>query len=100
MGTPKPPPGKGRPPGSTGFGWRAFFQQTETPVFVLGKSKRLRYANPAWEKLTGVKLAEALGMACSARRNSTPLAAALAPTPEAIAGRPDRARSTAPTHKG
>ena len=32
----KPPPGKGRPPGSGGFGWRAFFQQSTTPVFVGG----------------------------------------------------------------
>lgn len=94
-----PPPGKGRPPGSAGFGWRAFFQQSTTPVFVLGKSKRLRYANPAWEKLTGVKLDEALGMVCSARRTSTPLAAALAPTPEALAGRPDRARRSGPPHR-
>lgn len=98
MSTPPPPPpsGKGRPRGSGGFAWRAFFHHSTTPVFVLGKSRRLRYANPAWEALAGVKLAEALGMVCSARRHSTPLAAALAPTPEALAGRPDRARKPAP----
>jgi DNA-binding NtrC family response regulator len=66
---------------------------------VLGKSKRIRYANPAWEKLTGVKLADALGMVCSARRSSTPLQAALAPTPEALAGRADRARRPAPPNR-
>lgn len=94
--SPPPPSGKGRPRGSGGFGWRAFFHHSATPVFVLGKGKRLRYANPAWEKLTGVKLKEALGMVCSRRRHSTPLAAAMAPTPEAVAGRPDRARRPAP----
>ncbi len=97
---PKPPPsGKGRPRGSGGFGWRAFFQQSATPVFVLGKGKRLRFANTAWEKLTGVKLSEALGMVCSARKSSTPLQAALAPTPEASAGRADRARRPAPPNR-
>jgi transcriptional regulator with PAS, ATPase and Fis domain len=92
------PPKKrpGRPRGSGSFAWRAFFQHSATPVFVLGKGRRLRYANPAWEKLTGVKLADALGMVCSARRNSSPLAAALAPTPEAQAGKPDAARRPPP----
>ncbi len=88
--------GKGRPRESGGFGWRAFFQQSKTPVFVLGKNRRLRFANSAWEALTGVKLSEALGMVCSSRRHSTPLAVAMAPTPEALAGRVDRARRPAP----
>jgi DNA-binding NtrC family response regulator len=88
---------KGRPRGSGSFPWRAFFQQSTTPIFVLGKGRRLRFANTAWEKLTGLKLADALGMVCSSRRHSTPLAAALAPTPEAEAGKPDRARRAAPT---
>ncbi|MBM3981408.1 MAG: PAS domain-containing protein, partial [Planctomycetes bacterium] len=88
--SPPPPPGKGRPRGSGSFGWRAFFHHSSTPVFVLGKSKRVRYGNPAWEKLTGTVLADALGLVCTARRGSTPLQAALAPTPEALAGRADR----------
>ncbi|HEV3383813.1 MAG TPA: sigma 54-interacting transcriptional regulator [Gemmata sp.] len=88
---------KGRPRGSGSFPWRAFFQQSTTPIFVLGKGRRLRFANAAWEKLTNQKLADALGMVCSSRRHSTPLAAALAPTPEAEAGKPDRARRAAPT---
>jgi transcriptional regulator with AAA-type ATPase domain len=94
-----PPSSKGRPSGSGGFGWRAFFQHSTTPVFVLGKGKRLRYANPAWEKLTGVKLADVLGTVFSARRSSTPLQLALAPTPEALAGRADRARRPAPPNR-
>ncbi|HVL11323.1 MAG TPA: PAS domain-containing protein [Gemmata sp.] len=94
------PPKKGRPRGAGSFAWRAFFQQSATPVYVLGKNRRLRFVNAAWEKLTGLKLADALGMVCSARRGSTPLAAALAPTPEAQAGKPDRARRAAPTGRG
>jgi transcriptional regulator with PAS, ATPase and Fis domain len=99
MPHPPPPPRKGRPRGSGSFAWRAFFQQSTTPVFVLGKGRRLRYANPAWERLTGTELADALGMVCSARRHSSALAAALAPTPEALAGRPDTARRPAPPNR-
>jgi transcriptional regulator with PAS, ATPase and Fis domain len=96
MSKPPPPNKKGRPGGSASFSWRAFFQQTTTPVFVLGKHRRLRFANTAWERLTGLKLADVLGMVCSSRRHSTPVAAAMAPTPEAQAGRPDRVRRAAP----
>jgi transcriptional regulator with PAS, ATPase and Fis domain len=88
---------KGRPRESGSFQWRSFFHQSTTPIFVLGKGRRLRFANGAWEKLTNLKLADALGMVFSSRRHSTPLAAALAPTPEAEAGNPDRVRRTAPT---
>jgi transcriptional regulator with PAS, ATPase and Fis domain len=95
-----PPNRKGRPRGSGAFAWRAFFQQSTTPIFVLGKGRRLRFANTAWEKLTGVKLADALGMVCSARRHSSALAAALAPTAEAQAGKPEKGRRAAPTGRG
>lgn len=44
-----------------------------------------------------MKLADALDLVCSDRRHSSALAAALAPTPEAKAGKPDRARRPAPT---
>ena len=89
-------PSKGRPRGSGSFAWRAFFHHSRTPVFVLGKSRRLRYANPAWEQLAGTTLAESLGLVCSARRHSSPLAAALAPPPEALAGRTESVRRPAP----
>ncbi len=97
MSEPPSPQRKGRPRGSGSFPWRAFFQQSSTPIFVLGKARRLRFANSAWEKLTGLKLSDALGMVCSLRRHGTPLAAALAPTPEAESGKPDRSRRIAPT---
>ncbi|HUR55599.1 MAG TPA: sigma 54-interacting transcriptional regulator [Gemmataceae bacterium] len=89
------PSGKGRPRRSS-LPWRAFFRESRTPIFVLGKGKRLRFANAAWEQLTGVKLADALGLVCSTRRHSTPLAAALAPTPDALAGTPGTVRRPAP----
>jgi transcriptional regulator with PAS, ATPase and Fis domain len=92
-----PPNRKGRPRGSGSFPWRAFFEQSSTPVFVLGKGRRLRFANAAWESLTGAKLADCLGMVCSPRRHGSALGTALAPTPEAEAGRPDRARRVPPT---
>ncbi|MFO0797306.1 MAG: sigma 54-interacting transcriptional regulator [Gemmataceae bacterium] len=92
-------PRKGRPRGAAGFGWRAFFHGSTTPVFVLGRNRRLRYANPAWERLAGSTLAESLGLVCSARRHSSPLAAALAPTPEALAGRADTSRHAAPPNR-
>ena len=91
------PSKKGRPRGSASFGWRAFFHQSTTPIYVLGKNRRLRFANAAWEKLTGVKLADAVGMVCTNRRSSTPLAAALAPTREAQHGRSDRSRRASPS---
>ncbi|MCE9568346.1 MAG: sigma 54-interacting transcriptional regulator [Planctomycetes bacterium] len=97
MAEPPEPNRKGRPRGSGSFAWRAFFQQSTTPVFVLGKGRRLRFANAACETLIGMELADALGMVCSERRHSSPLAAALAPTPEAQAGKPDKVRRAAPT---
>ncbi|MCX8139194.1 MAG: sigma 54-interacting transcriptional regulator [Gemmataceae bacterium] len=78
------------------FAWRAFFQQTTRPLFVLGSSRRIRFVNAAWEELTGQKAEAVRGLVCSRRRHSTALAAALAPTPEALAGRPDRVRRPAP----
>jgi transcriptional regulator with PAS, ATPase and Fis domain len=95
-----PAPKKRKPGEVDRFTWRSLFNDSATPVYVLGKNRRLRFANAAWEKLTGLKLADALGMVCSNRRSSSPVAAALAPTPEAQAGRPDRARRAAPTGRG
>jgi transcriptional regulator with PAS, ATPase and Fis domain len=90
---------RGRPKGAAGFAWRGFFQQSRTPVFVLGKGKRLRFANAAWEQLTGHKLADELGLVCTDRANSSMLAKMLAPSPEAMAGKADRVRRHAPNHR-
>jgi DNA-binding NtrC family response regulator len=79
--------------------WRAFFQQSRTPVFVLGKGRRLRFANAAWEALTGRTLADELGLVCSSRKSATALAAVLAPPDEVLAGRSERCRRSAPNHR-
>ena len=81
------------------FAWRALFQQSRTPIFVLGKGKRLRFANAAWEHLTGYKLADELGLVCSDRASSSPLAKMLTPTPEVMAGKSERVRRHAPNHR-
>ena len=88
---------RGRPKGSGTLPWRSFFQQSTTPTFVLGKERRLRYANPAWEAIAGTTLADALGMVCTTRGNATKLAAAMAPPAEVLTGRIDRARRPDPT---
>lgn len=90
---------KGRPKGSGSFAWRAFFQQSRVPLFVLGKGRRLRFANTAWEHLTGHKLADELGLVCSHRRSSSMLAQMLAPPPETMAGKSARCRRHAPNHR-
>src|SRR5262245_35110944 len=90
---------RGRPKGSGTFAWRALFQQSRTPVFVLGKGKRLRFANTAWEHLTGHKLTEELGLVCSDRSSATPLAKMLAPPAAVLAGRSERCRRHAPNHR-
>ena len=73
-----------RPPS---FPWRTAFGQTPTPVFVVGPTRRLRYANPAWEALTGRPLADVRGMRVSARKSAAALARTLAVPPDAWAGR-------------
>jgi transcriptional regulator of aromatic amino acid metabolism len=70
------------------FPWRAFFHRSTAPVFVVSGSRNLRYANPAWEKLTGRALAQLRGTRFSAaRRSASPLWAALAPPSEVWDGR-------------
>ncbi len=78
------------------FPWRAFFHKATAAVFVVGPSRRLRYANPAWEKLTGKPLAKVRGMRVSARRSASPLGRALAAPPEAWAGQTAHARRPVP----
>jgi DNA-binding NtrC family response regulator len=72
------------------------FHRTATPLFVVGPTHRLRYANPAWEKLTGRPLAKVRGMRISARRSAAALARAFAPPAEAWAGRTITSRRAVP----
>ncbi|MGL6096616.1 MAG: sigma 54-interacting transcriptional regulator, partial [Fimbriiglobus sp.] len=78
------------------FPWRAAFDRTRVPVFVVGGSGRLRYANPAWDALTGRSAAALRGMRVSARRSASDLGRVLAPPPEAWAGRPTTVRRPPP----
>jgi DNA-binding NtrC family response regulator len=90
---PEPPAPSDRPR----FPWRTFFHQSTAPVFVVSGSRALRYANPAWEKLTGRPLAQLRGTRFSAaRRSASPLWAALAPPPEVWAGSVARVRRPIP----
>lgn len=82
MSDPSPPEPADRPR----FAWRTFFHKATVPVFVVGPTRRLRYANPAWEKLTGKSLATIRGMRVSARRSASPLGQVLAAPPEVWAG--------------
>lgn len=90
-----PPPAR-RPPGERW--WRAAVE----PLFLVSGQRRLLYANPAWESLTGVAFLEARGRGCRRRPSSAavdPLEqvlAALAPPAEALRGRSCQVRRRAP----
>ncbi len=90
------PPEEPSPPRRPAFPWRTFFGRSSGAVFVVGASRRLRYANPAWEELTGRPLAKLRGMRVSTRRSASPLGQALAAPPEVWAGRPAQVRRPVP----
>lgn len=75
------------------FAWRTLFARSRTAVFVVGGDRKLRYANPAWEQLTGKTLSVVRGSKFSAVRKS---ASPLAPPPEVWAGQFARVRRAAP----
>ena len=79
------------------FRWQGFFQHCTEPLFVLGSRRTILFVNRAWEALTGVRLAEVRGQVCRRRRAPRPdspevLQHALAPPPEALAGKSTRVR--------
>jgi len=84
------------PAGRPRFPWRAIFQRAATPVFVVGPTRRLRYANPAWEHLTGRPLLKTRGMRLSTRRSTGPLGLVLAPPAEVWSGRSVTVRRPVP----
>lgn len=69
-------------------------------MFLLSGQRRLLDANPAWERLTGLALAEARGQICKRRASTVePLQlalSALAPPQEAMQGRACQTRRRAP----
>jgi DNA-binding NtrC family response regulator len=81
------------------FSNRALLQQSSDAVFILNKHRRLRYANLAWEKLTGKKIGDVYGLRCTHRRTDSSLSAlgrTLNPPPEALAGASARVRRPCP----
>ncbi len=77
--------------------WRTLFRRSQTAIFVLNGQRRLRYANPAWEALTGMSLVKLRGTRFSATRTSaSPLWATLGPPPEVWRGESSRVRRAAP----
>src|SRR5690348_1135956 len=89
-------------PAPPDFRWRAFFQRTREPLFVLNRRGRLLFVNRAWEALTGVPAAQARGLACTRRKpaESGPweelLQHLLCPPPEVHHGRSARTRRLVP----
>ena len=77
----------------TRFAWRSFFDRSESAVFVFGGDRRLRYANPAWERATGLSYAKFRGTKVAANRRSL---SPLAPPPEVWGGSEARVRRPAP----
>jgi transcriptional regulator with PAS, ATPase and Fis domain len=88
------------------FRWPTFFQHAREPVFLLGRHRRLRFVNRAWEQLTGLNAAQARGLACRRRKAAAGdsweevLAHALCPPPEVLEGAPSRARRLVPGGEG
>ncbi|MBL8792564.1 MAG: sigma 54-interacting transcriptional regulator [Planctomycetia bacterium] len=79
------------------FRWRAFFQRSRDPLFLLNRQRRLLFANRAWNELTGLDAAEYRGRVCRRTRHPEPgtweaVAAALAPPPEVLAGQASKTR--------
>jgi transcriptional regulator with PAS, ATPase and Fis domain len=81
--------------------WGSLFQNAIDPVYLLSRRRQLRFANRAWESLTGRTFEAFRGAFCLPRKKkgSGPVRAllqALAPPPEAIDGRPRTVRRPAP----
>jgi len=78
------------------------WQAAAEPIFLVNAQRRLLYANPAWEQVTGVAFAEARGRVCrrrsaaSAVEHLEQVLSALAPPLEAMQSRPCQTRRRAP----
>jgi len=87
-------------PNERSLRWQALLRDAAEPMFLLSRGRRLSYANPAWERLTGLSFAEVRGQSCRRRSRSTErgdqILAALVPPPEALAGQPCTVRRRAP----
>jgi transcriptional regulator with PAS, ATPase and Fis domain len=79
--------------------WPALLQQSAKPLFVLYRTRRIRFVNAAWEQLTKTAAADAVGRACVRSGKIEPLFRALSPPPDAVAGQVVRVRRPAPPAK-
>jgi DNA-binding NtrC family response regulator len=83
--------------------WRTWlpFQRTAEPIFVLNRFRRVVFVNRAWERLTGVPLADARQITCRPRRSTSDaweelLGQLLRPPDEVLEGRAGRSRQRVP----
>jgi len=80
---PDPPPTQAPSVGGSRFSLKSAFLESPEALFVLGPGQRLRYANPAWERLTGQQFSRLRGTRVAARRRSaSTIWQTLAPPPE------------------
>ncbi len=84
------------------FRWRACFQGSTEPIFLLNRHRRILFVNRSWEQLTGIAAAEARHIACRRRRVAPDdewevhLAHALRPPDEVLEGQPAQVRRLVP----
>jgi transcriptional regulator with PAS, ATPase and Fis domain len=78
------------------FSNRAFLQRTRDAVFLLNRKRRLRFANTAWEQLTGHSFEDVYDLYCTRHKSALPLAQTLAPPPEVMSGSVARVRRPVP----
>lgn len=84
--------------------WSALIGSSADPIFLLSRRRQLRYANKAWETLTGKSFETLRGSFCLPRKKkgTGPLRAllqALTPPLEVLAGRPTLVRRPSPPHR-
>ncbi|MFI5336836.1 MAG: PAS domain-containing protein [Opitutales bacterium] len=83
--------------------WRTWdpFQRTSEPIFVLNRFRRIVFVNRAWERLTGIPLAEARQIDCRPHRPANDkwealLGQLLRPPEEVLDGRAGHVRRQVP----
>jgi PAS domain S-box-containing protein len=88
-------------PAPNEFRWQGFFQHATQPIFLLNRRRRLLFANRAWERCTGLALADVRGRPCRRRAAASldedeAVLSACAPPPTVLAGQTARARRRMP----
>jgi transcriptional regulator of acetoin/glycerol metabolism len=78
------------------FSWRSLFERSTTATFVVAGNRRVRYANPAWERATGASATALRGMKLPLRQSPNTLGGTLAPPPEVWTGQSSQVRRPAP----